>query len=214
MRMRPIPFPSSCAAITSSTLLSVCRPRVPSSSLPQKVSSTSTDPARRFRPGRTMAIVAAQAQLPLDPDGAGTVLLACDSPHRPKPKRQRFARVLEDCPCCHRALVPATSALQQNPPHRPTLPPATSWTPKTIRPTQLHQILPAGCLCREAGLKFGPIPRVVLHGPHTTSWAYLSQVDIPFRLNILTCRLIGVGVNATQCVRLLVWESSDCIRRS
>src|SRR5262249_44822319 len=163
MRMRPIPFPSSCAAITSSTLLSVCRPRVPSSSLPQKVSSTSTDPARRFRPGRTMAIVAAQAQLPLDPDGAGTVLLVGATPHPPNQRRGGFARVLKDCPCCPRALVPAPSALQQNPPPRPPLPPATSWTPKPIRPTQLHQILPAGRRCREAGLKFGPIPRIVLH---------------------------------------------------
>src|SRR5215471_11586259 len=155
-----------------------------------------------------MAIVAAQAQLPLDPDGAGTVLLACDSPHRPKPKRQRFARVLEDCPCCHRALVPATSALQQNPPHRPTLPPATSWTPKTIRPTQLHQILPAGCLCREAGLKFGPIPRVVLHEPHTTSWAYLSQVDIPFSSKP-TCNLRGCFDNCAVVATGICSISTD-----
>src|SRR5262249_20794035 len=59
---------------------------------------------------------------------------------------------------------------------------------------QLHQILPAGCLCREAGLKFGPIPRVVLHGPHTTSWAYLSQVDIPLGFFVKRAVTVPRGV--------------------
>src|SRR3974390_1764438 len=111
-------------------------------------------------PGR---IVAAQAQCPLDTHGAGAVLLTRDGPHRPKPKRQRFAGVLEDRSCRYRALMPATGALQQSPTHRPTLPPATLRAQKATRPPQLYQLVPTGRLCREAGLKFGQIPRIVLH---------------------------------------------------
>lgn len=55
MRSRLIPGPSSCAAITISALRSAWRPRVPSSTSAVKVSSTSTRPVSRLRPGRTIA---------------------------------------------------------------------------------------------------------------------------------------------------------------
>src|SRR5512132_2174842 len=58
-------------------------------------------------------VVAPQAQHPLEPDSAGTVLLAGDCPHRPKPNRQRLACVLEDRPGRHRALIPAPRTLPQ-----------------------------------------------------------------------------------------------------
>src|SRR5215471_2321607 len=107
-------------------------------------------------------IIAAQAQPPLDSDGTRTILLARDRPHGPKPKPQRFARVLEDRPGRHRTLSPAPSALQQNPTHWPALPSATLRTPKTIGPPQLYQIFPAAFFRREACLKFGQMPWIVL----------------------------------------------------
>src|ERR1035441_3029082 len=109
-------------------------------------------------------VVAPQAQNPLEADSAGTVLLAGDCPHRPKPNRQRFACVLENCSGCHRTLIPATCTLPQQPTHRPVLPSATTRATKTIRPPQPHEIFPAGCLCRKARLKFGQISGIILHG--------------------------------------------------
>src|SRR5437868_11288 len=108
-------------------------------------------------------IVAAQAQHPLESYSAGTILLARDCPHRPEPNRERFACVLEDCPCRHRALTPATRTLQQNPACWPGLPPATPRTPKTIGPPQPDQIFPARCLCRKLRLKFSQISWIIAH---------------------------------------------------
>ena len=93
-----------------------------------------------------------------------TILLARDSPHRPKPNRERFASVLEDGPGRYRALTPATRTLQQHPAYGPGLPPATPRTPKTFRPPQPDQIFPASCLRRKARFKFGQISWIILHG--------------------------------------------------
>ena len=53
--MRPIPRPSSSAATATNALPTISRPRTPSSTPPTYVSSTSTRPTSRLRPGRTMA---------------------------------------------------------------------------------------------------------------------------------------------------------------
>ena len=55
IRIRPIPRPSSCVATTIKAFFSVCRPRTPSSRPPRYVSSTSTVPVSRSRPGLTIA---------------------------------------------------------------------------------------------------------------------------------------------------------------
>ena len=175
MRMRPIPSPSSCAAITISALFSVCRPAnallfaapvrlVHFHHSGEAIPARSHHGAPQFMQPSPRGVVTPQAQHPLESDSAGAVLLAGDCPHRPEPNRERFARVLEDCPGRHRALVSATRTLQQHPAHRPGLPPTAPRTPKTIRPPQPDQILPASCLCRKARLKFGQISRIILHG--------------------------------------------------
>src|SRR3954452_398258 len=109
-------------------------------------------------------VVAPQAQHPLQPDGAGTVLLTGHRPHGPKPQRQRFTRVLENGPGRHRALIPATGTLQQQPTNRPVPPLPTTRAAKPIRPTQPQQVLAARVFCRNARLKFSQSPGIILHG--------------------------------------------------
>lgn len=109
-------------------------------------------------------LVAPQAQFPLQSDRAGAIFLARHRPHRPKPNRQRFACVLEDCPSRHRALITATRTLQQYAPHRPVFSPITTGTTKPIWPPQPDQKIPAGCFRRKARLKFSQISGVILHG--------------------------------------------------
>src|ERR1700738_70069 len=142
-------------------------------------------------PGR---LVAAQTQNPLQPYGAGTVLLAGDGPHRPEPECQRFACVLENSPRCHRTLVVAPGTLQQNLIHRPSLLPTAPWAAKTIRPPQPDQILPTCRLGRETRLKFGQISRIALHRtpyyilglPESSEYPNRSNWDLSVKFLIVT----------------------------
>ena len=178
MRMRPIPSPSSCAAITISALLSICRPRnIRLFAAPvglihfhhsgEAIPARSHHGAPKFVQPSPRGIVTPQAQHPPQSYSAGTVFLAGDCPHRTEPKRERFTGVLKDCPGRHRTLILATRTLQQHPTHGPGLPPTTPRTPKPIRPPQSDQIFAAGRFCRKARLKFGEISWIILHG-----WPY------------------------------------------
>jgi hypothetical protein len=80
------------------------------------------------------------------------------------------------------------------------------------------QIFPTGCFCRKARLKFGQISRVILHGRHTTSWGYLSQVDTPSRLNN-SVRCAGLLSADTKWyvsldVEIFSWGTPACPKRS
>src|SRR6267142_2312694 len=102
MRIRPIPLPSASAATIIIALFKTLRPVAPSDSIvPQYVSSTSTTPRSRSRPGLTMACrsgcsVAAQAENPLQSQGTDAVFLAGHTPHGSKPSPHRQVSVLED----------------------------------------------------------------------------------------------------------------------
>jgi hypothetical protein len=55
IRMRPVPCPRTSAAIATIDRITLSRPSVSVSALPTNVSSTSTSPVSRPRPGRTLA---------------------------------------------------------------------------------------------------------------------------------------------------------------
>src|SRR5450631_174226 len=176
IRIRPIPGPSSCAAITIKDLRSVCRPRFPSSMPPRYVSSTSTRPLSRSRLGRTIALrnlcshvqrrfIAAQPQHSLQPQGTGSVFLARQPVHGPEPVHQRFARVLENRPCRHRCLMTTFLALHEHRPYRPEVTAAATRAAKAFWPSKLEQILPARLLGIKPCFELAQIPRIFLHSP-------------------------------------------------
>ena len=110
MRILPIPAPSSSAAMTTSAFFSVCRPRTPSSSPPNKglvdLCAASEPFAARphhrapqlvqQRPG---GAVASQTQNALQSQSTRPGFLARHPPHRPIPGAQRQTRILgKSCP--------------------------------------------------------------------------------------------------------------------
>ena len=112
---------------------------------------------------RPRRLVAAQAQRPLQPQGAHPGLLVRDPPHRPKPRGQRRPRVLKDRAGGHRGLVGTGRALPPPAPHGPRLRRATAWAPKPVRPPELLQVRTTGLFRRESPLELPEIPRVILH---------------------------------------------------
>src|SRR5712692_7962885 len=135
IRIRPIPGPSACAAITTKALLDFCRPPTkPSAKPPRKVSSTYFNPATQpipvwpdHRPPQLVQpgpgrLVAPQSQNALQAERTGTILLAGDVPHGAKPRHQRFARVLKNRPGRGRGLTTGNCDTD-TPPHAPLPPP-------------------------------------------------------------------------------------------
>ena len=157
-------------------LIQLRRPHAPASAAPQWVSSTSTS-ARQPVPAmagpsrgvelvqpRPRRLVASQTQGSLQPQGAHPTLLVGDPPHRPKPRRQRRPRVLEDRPRRHRGLVGAVRALPP-PPGRARPSPITTRAPKSLRPPELLQIRLTRLLRSRIGARIRPDPGILLHRP-------------------------------------------------
>src|SRR6516164_7045306 len=113
------------------------------------------------RPGR---LVALQAQNTLQAHGADPVLLAGHPPHGTKPQGQRQAAVLKDRTGGNRNLVVTTGTAYKTVAFRPALRLATARAAKTVRPTKLKEILPAGRLGRKACLQLPQVSRIILHG--------------------------------------------------
>src|SRR6266849_4843489 len=175
-RIRPIPGPFSSTATTINAFFSAPRPRTPSSSPPTNVSSTSTRPARRSQPGRTIArrslcsqvpccLVAPEAQHLLQRQGARTRLLAGDDPHGAKLHGQRGPGILKDGAGRHRGLSATGGTLEQQAPHWPRFRAPTVRTAEAVWPSQLNEVGAARLLRAEPGLEFGLCPRIIAHRP-------------------------------------------------
>jgi hypothetical protein len=118
------------------------------------------------------SLIAAQSQILLKAFSAGSVLLARDRPHRPKPHLQRFPCVLEDRARGRRNLTSAISTVKQLPPRLPGSPRAANGTNEPIRPANPDQIVPAGLFRGKSRFKFHKCSRIVFHAP-------TLQVGIP-----------------------------------
>jgi len=104
----------------------------------------------QHRPGR---LVAAQAEYPLETQGAHAVLLAGDLPHGAKPDRQRYVTVLKDGPRSDRHLVSAMAAKPTCPPNRPGIGSRTPRTDPSAGPTQCREVLNTGFFGAKASLQ-------------------------------------------------------------
>ena len=105
--------------------------------------------AKRIRPPQLVEPVpggpiTAQAQNSLDTQGTGTQLLVGDIPHRFKPKPQRFVRVSEEGAGGHSEVIAAVSAAVKRRRHGPDFRRSAGGTANPRRPSQAHQIVPAG----------------------------------------------------------------------
>src|SRR5262245_10889866 len=79
-----------------------CRPAT--SARLQLATRSHHGPPQFVRPS-PRGLITPQSQLPLESDGAATVLLPGDGAYRSEPKREGLARVLENCPGSHRTLI-------------------------------------------------------------------------------------------------------------
>ena len=110
-------------------------------------------------PGRP---VTAKTKDALEAQGADTILLARDKPHRQEPLAQLFMGVLEDCAGRQRNLPTAGSTAQQAARHlcRFACHPAV-WADEPVRPAKPADILSAGRFCAETRLELAEGPRVI-----------------------------------------------------
>jgi len=107
--------------------------------------------------------IATQAQKPLQPHCADTVLLIGHVPHRPEPKPKRFSGVFEDCPSRNRDLKVALTTTVQPSLCFPTLSMITAWAPKSVRPSQFKQVLPTSIIGGKSFLEIKNCVRIVFH---------------------------------------------------
>ena len=128
------------------------------------------------QPRRT---IAAQAQKPLQPHCADTVLLIGHVPYRPEPKSKWFSGIFEDCPSRNRDLKVALATPVQPPLRFPTLSMITAWAPKSVRPSQFKQVLPTSSIGSKSFLEIKNCVRIVFHSLYTISWKWGSQVHTP-----------------------------------
>src|ERR1043165_4105283 len=84
-------------------------------------------------------------------------------PDRPKPHSQRLAGVLKNCSSPHRSLMTASRTNDPTTARRPATGMATSRAFKTVRPTQLTQILTAGSLGTKTILQLQDRTWVIFH---------------------------------------------------
>ena len=143
-----------------------------------KISSTSTTPCSRSRPGRTHCparlvqqiprrAIAPHPQHPLQAQGASPALLAGHVPERLEPRTQGQMRVREQGPRRHRGLPTALPAVTQAPRRDPPMiRPSAYRAAEPLRPPQLGEIVPARRIVRE------PIATdawIFRHDPATTN---------------------------------------------
>lgn len=110
-------------------------------------------------------LVTAQAQHPLQTQSIGTIFLAGNVPHGPKPKGQRFMGPMEDCPCGDRGLSATLLTMPQPSFRLPSVLALAFWTNKTIRPTKHGQVFQAGRLRSKSFFKFCQGPGIIFHDP-------------------------------------------------
>lgn len=110
------------------------------------------------QPRRT---IAAQAQEPLQPHCADTVLLIGHVPHRSEPESKWFSSVFKDCPSRNRNLKVALTTPVQSPLRFPILPMITPWAPKPISPSQFKQVLPTSIIGGKLLLEIKNCVRIV-----------------------------------------------------
>ena len=116
-------------------------------------------------------LVAAQAQDPLQSQGADAIFLTGDMPHGPKPSGQGQVRVLEDRARCHRGLVPTVATEPQATPHGPSLSSAARRADETSGPPERKQVRLAGGVGGKTLLQHLQSSRVVFHDPeHYKLW--------------------------------------------
>ena len=111
-------------------------------------------------------MVTAQPQNPLQAQSTRPVLLAGHMPHGFKPKAQGFVRVVEQCPRSRRNLVSTFDAPELSSLHRPGFDRMAAWANKSLRPSQLRNIVAAHLLGRERFTKFHDCLRIAFHGPN------------------------------------------------
>jgi len=125
-------------------------------------------------------MITAKPQKALQSQSADTVLLIGDVPHGAKPLAQRLSGVLKDSPGSDGDLRRAFLALVQASLRRPGFIRIATRALKTLRPTHLIQILATGFLAGKPFFKLRDRFRVVLHGLHTTSCTWGSQLHSPY----------------------------------
>jgi hypothetical protein len=196
-RMGPIASPACCAATTTSTLPCVPRPRLPGLGPPMKISSTSTMPLSRSRPGRTIA----RRNL-------------CSKFHAvrslPNPNTRCMPRALTPLfwlvtcqiagPRCHRGLPTAPPTVTQAPCRDPMVRPPACWAAEPIRPPQASEIVLARGVIREPIAELQNHARVLLHDPPQQK---LESWPRPMRLLlcILQTQLFSVSTAVGTCAR-------------
>ncbi len=182
-RMRPIFGPNSSAAMITSDLLSLPRPRCPSVIPPTWVSSTSTRPLSLSRPGRTIArpqfCAATSKQFDSCPNPiragktqrTGSVLLTGHGAiYRATPQLQGQMAVLENSPSHisrHGGLVltGGTEICHAPAPRQPNFSPPALWTDKSVRPTQRRQVGTTLLFSGKPAFHLQKRPRIVLYHP-------------------------------------------------
>jgi len=108
-------------------------------------------------------MITPQPQNPLQAQRAHTVLLARDIPHGFKPKAQGLVRVVKQGARSRRNLVTTRDAPELPALHRPSLDGSAPWANKSIRPSQLGDVVPARCFSSKPIAKFDNRLRIRFH---------------------------------------------------
>ena len=132
-----------------------------------------------FMQNRPRGLIAAQAQDTLQPQRAGSVLLAGHLPDRSTPQPQRQTAILENGPGSHCGLMTTASTDPSPSLRRPGLPSATLGTGKSFRPPQCRQVSAALLIGGKTLFHFQKRLRIVLNHPFTLPLAVGGVNRIP-----------------------------------
>ena len=184
-RLRRRGPPLSPADAAHKTFVDLHPARQPIASRPDHRSAQLVQPGpRRF--------VTPQPQEALQPQGAGTRLLAGHPPHRVKPQPEWFPRILEHRSRRDRCLGTARGTLPESSRRPPGLRLATP-AAKAIGPPQPAQIDSARVLGRKPGLELAHSPRLIGHAPETLLIGGTSVKGIAQTPGILGRRALPAG---------------------
>ena len=114
------------------------------------------------RPSR---LITAQTQDSFQSQCTSAVLLSCEPPDCSKPHRQRFVRILKDCPRYYRRLVATFRALIKHSSNRISFLTSTARATKSIWPSNLKKVITAGSIRRKRGLEFLKVLGILQHTP-------------------------------------------------